>query len=357
MRGITVVAIIVMLAFTSISDVTRPWHLDAPRTVAKCLNDIGISPGSFDAESGDDLHRDLAESRNVGATRLRFDIDWSSIEAVRGVYDWSHVDDVVKAIVDAQLTPLAVLSYTPDWARVPGATDSHGAPADPRQFAKFAADAVERYGSIIQTWEIWNEPNIDMFWSPTPNAKAYVDLVRATSAAIRDKQPNATILVGALSSGADANYGEIDPETFVSEMYAAGASGTFDALSVHPYTFPALPTDPDPDGTNTFRKLPRLHAIMASNGDGEKNIWITEFGAPTGTDPSAVTQVGQAENLSTGILAARSLGYVPVIFIYSIRDSGTDARDLYQNFGLLTHSFARKRAFQEVKILTASTDC
>lgn len=353
-----VAAVLVGLAITTLSDTAGQWRLQADGGIPRCMNDIGISPGSFGGVTDADLLRELAEIRRVGATRIRFDVDWSAIEPVRGKYDWTRIDFLVNAIAEARLTPLALLTYAPKWAQVPGVSgDSHGAPANPGDFAEFARHAVERYGSVIQQWEIWNEPNLDIFWAPTPDAAAYADLVRVTSAAIKAAQPNATVVVGALSSGADSNSGEVDPVTFVEQMYAAGAHGTFDALSVHPYTFPAMPTDPDPNGTNTFRKIPRLHEIMVKRGDGDKNIWITEFGAPTGTSRGALTQLGQADTLSIGVAAARSLGYVPAIFIYSMRDSGADAADLYQNFGLMTKAFVPKRAYGELKTLTALTEC
>lgn len=357
-RVFFVVIVLVGLGITALSDTAGQWRLQAAGGIPRCLNDIGISPGSFGGVSDADFLRDLAEIRRVGATRIRFDVDWSAIEPVRGKYDWTRTDFIVNAIAEARLTPLALVTYAPKWAQVPGVpSGSHGAPANPADFANFARHVVERYGSVIQQWEIWNEPNLDIFWSPTPNAAAYADLVRVTSAAIKAVQPDAIVVAGALSSGADSNSGEVDPVTFIEQMYAADAGGSFDALSVHPYTFPAMPTDPDPDGTNTFRKIPRMHEIMVKRGDGGKNIWITEFGAPTGTGRAALTQLGQAETLSIGVAAARSLGYIPAIFIYSVRDSGTDTADLYQNFGLMTKAFVPKRAYGEVKTLTALTEC
>ena len=356
-RAILVLLLLIGLEFISLSDAAGQWKLPSNGGVPRCRNDIGISPGSFGDVPDEHMLRDLGEIQRVGATRIRLDIDWSGVEPQRDKYDWKRTDLIVKAIAEARLNPLVMLGYAPKWAQVPGvATDSHGPPANPEEFAQFARAVVQRYGSIVHTWEIWNEPNLAGFWLPEPDAAAYSNLVRVTSAAIKQVQPNATVIAGALSSGADSNYGEVDPLTFVADMYKAGARGTFDALSVHPYTFPSLPTDPDPNGTNTFRKIPQLHRIMEANGD-RKDVWITEFGAPTGTNRSAVTPEGQVDTLAIGIAAARSLGYVPAIFVYSIRDAGTNPDDLYQNFGLMSKSYVPKPAYRELKILTALTEC
>lgn len=335
----------------------------SPRPTAHCPTDIGIAPAWILRASDADLERDMVAARDAGATRFRFDVDWSLVEPERGQFNWAPIDRMVRAVTSHGMRPLGVLAYTPGWARVAGAVDRPGAPAShyppakPADFAAFAKSAATRYADVITDWEIWNEPNRSSFWSPAPDAGAYTKLLIAASEAIRAVQPGANIIAGALAPGENHADGEIDPITFAQRIYDGGGRRAFNTMSIHPYTYPWMPTDPATTNWSTFQKIPRLHDLMVSKGDRTKPIWITEFGAPTGSDSTSISRAAQADYLTSGISAARKLGYVPVILIYSIRDSGTDPRDPEHNFGLLTEDFEPKPGYRAVQRLTDSEIC
>lgn len=322
-----------------------------------CIPAIGIAPSYVLGESAADLDRDLAAARELGSSRYRFDVDWSVVERSRGSYDWAPVDRVVNAVLAAGLTPLGVLAYAPDWAETAGTGSFHGAPVDIAAFAAFAGAAAERYNGRITDWEIWNEPNNDAFWAPRADPATYTALLQQSYRTIKAVQPGSTVLAGALSPAENGAGGDMEPLTFLARMYDAGAGGSFDAVSVHPYSFPAMPTDPATAGWNTFQKMPGLHDLMAAHGDGGKPLWITEFGAPTGSSRVAVSPEVQAAYLTDGLSAVAGLGYVHTVLIYSIRDSGTNAADPEQNFGLLDVNFTPKPAFGAVQQLVAASRC
>ena len=96
---------------------------------------------------------------------------------------------------------------------------------------------------------------------------------------------------------------------------------------MHPYTYPALPSDPLTRNWNSFYRMRPMHDTMVANGDSTKSIWATEFGAPTGTGLDAVTESMQAEILRDGFNEARSLGFVQKVFVYSLQDRGSDPGD------------------------------
>lgn len=295
---------------------------------AGCPTDIGISPGWNLTEPDSDLANDLSYARNVGARTYRFDLDWSVVERVQGTQDWTLTDRMVNAILSRGMKPLAVLAYSPTWAQIPGTNSSHSAPANPAAFAAFANRAASRYATMISDWEIRNEPNLSGTWLPAPDPVAYSQLLTLAAANIRAAQPSANVIAGALAPASDAVPGQIDPVTFTQAIYANGARNSFNTISIHPYTFPALPTDPSTSSWSTFQKIPLVRTAMIANGDSSKPIWITEFGAPTGTGANAVTPAFQATYLTDGIKSARSLGYVTKILIYSLRDSGTSTADI-----------------------------
>jgi hypothetical protein len=200
----------------------------------------------------------------------------------------------------------------------------------------------------VHAWEVWNEPNIDAFWEPKPDVAAYVALLEAASSAIRAADGDATVVAGALAVAKDAGDGStIAPLTFLDRMYDAGAAGTFDVLSLHPYTFPEAP----PGHDTLFADLPDAHAAMVANGDGHKPIWLTEFGAPTGTARAAVSERAQAAAVTQAYEAASAHPWVGPLFWFQLRDEGSDPAELGQNFGLLHRDLSPKPAFPAVEHL------
>lgn len=168
--------------------------------------------------------------------------------------------------------------------------DAGGLPDAPRSgeevatFAENAAEVAEfirnRYGADYGAiaYEIWNEPNLNFEWEGHPNPAEYVNLLKATSQAIREADPQAIIVSGAPSPG-----GDYDDLKFLEGMYANGAKGLMDAVGSHPYGGPwpfDHPTGVDPatgNGYPYFRKAEAQRAIMEKYGDVETQIWATEF--------------------------------------------------------------------------------
>lgn len=295
-----------------------------------------------------DLSRELDLARDAGMFSIRVDIDWSAIEAVRGRYNWANTDRIISAIVAHGMCPLGIIGYTPAWARVAGATnDSHSRPADPTVYGSFVKKVVQRYRDRTNLWEVWNEPNIVGFFKPAPDVAAYSQLLRAAYGAIKAVQPNSTVLSGGLAP-AENNGTNIDPTTYLSEMYRLGAQAYFDAFNLHPYTYPALPNDPSTAGWNTAMKLWPMRDIMIAGGDSGKQIWLTEFGAPTGTAANAVTEQVQADTVGIIMDAVLGNSWIGPAYVYSLRDAGTNLADPEQNFGLLRRDFSPKLAYDRV---------
>lgn len=307
----------------------------------------GFSPGGAwpwlpDAE----LARELDVMAASGARWVRVDFTWASIEAVRGTYNWSNLDRVVRAVHSRGMKVLALPAYTPDWARPAGGT-SYTPPADPAAFAAFTAAAAARYvPQGVLHYEIWNEPNLHNFWAPKPDVAGYARLLIASSAAIRAAAPGAVVLSGGLSPASNAADGsQIDPVTFLTQLYALGAGPAFDAVGIHPYSFPAMPSDTSTASWNTFQKMSRMRDTMVANGDSAKKLWLTETGAPTGTSSTAVSEAAQAAIVTDTLRSVEQLSWAGPVFFYAARDHGTNLADREQNFGLLRRDFSAKPAW------------
>ena len=135
-----------------------------------------------------------------------------------------------------------MIAWTPAWARPAGAVSGKCAPADPAQFAAFAAAAVRRYAPQgIHTWEIWNEPYLLTCWRPAVDPAGYVQLLQVTVAAMRQEDPQAFIVSGGLAPGGSSDAGNLSQLDFLAQMCALGANHLVDAIGYHPYTYPVTP--------------------------------------------------------------------------------------------------------------------
>src|SRR6185295_2863779 len=95
----------------------------------------------------------------LGATNGRIEISWAQIEKVRGKYDWTAADRLVRFVTGLGLTPVASVSDAPDWAR---GRQPHGTAADPLALAdlgRFGLAVGKRYKGQIEHWEFMPEPD------------------------------------------------------------------------------------------------------------------------------------------------------------------------------------------------------
>lgn len=311
---------------------------------------VGGSDGSgMSTMSDDDLGRVLTAAREAGMWSIRVDIDWSLVEPVAGQRDWSAMDRVVRAVADHGMCALGLVTYTPAWAAVEhaGPLDSRFRPRDPAVFADFAGAAAQRYREDIAVWEVWNEPNNVDFFKPAPDAALYGALLSASYPAIKSANPDATVLSGGLAPAED-DGGHIAPVTFLAALYDGGVNRFLDAFAIHPYSYPALPDAPDTGHWNTAQQLTVMRDVMVDGGDADKPIWITEFGAPTGTGEGAVSEATQARTIEIILSMARDTPWLGPAFVYSVRDGGIDVGDIEQNFGIIRNDFSEKPAYDVV---------
>ncbi len=164
----------------------------------------------------------------------------------------------------------------------------------------------------IEYWQVWNEPNVPLFWYPQPSAMEYVRLLKMAYTAIKEANPQAIVISGGPT-------GINPPKQYLRDMYAAGARNYFDVLALNPY---GQPNDPD-----VYLKsyLLFMKNIMETYGDLDTPIWITEIGWPTAPEAfGAVSEDQQAEYLRKTYEIAKSLDFVKKVFWYRLQDVGGD---------------------------------
>jgi hypothetical protein len=306
---------------------------------------LSLTPAQLNAELNDLV------ALHIGW--IRIDFDWSVIQPTNSTsYNWTQYDQVIAAANARGIKVLGLIGYTPKWARGLGCTSEACPPANDDAFASFASAVVTRYASKgLHDWEIWNEPNNAAFWKPSANVAAYAELLEAAYPAIKAVDSSAFVITGGLAPETTSG-GNIAPLDYLSQLYALGAQGYFDAVGFHPYSYPALPSHFAI--SNTWSQMgsttPSARSIMMDNGDSDKQVWITEFGAPTGGPTgSYVSELTQSEMISQAITLKESYPWAGPLFIYSYQDLGTDTNTTENFFGIINYEGTMKPSYTAIK--------
>ena len=306
---------------------------------------FGLSVPSLVHDSPSQQTAALANMKSIGLRWVRVEADFVWVQPTGPTaFDWSQIDQEVKTIKSAGMNADLVIEDTPAWqGRGPQLrTATWGEPASATAFATFAGEAAARYGPMgVKAYEIWNEPNIQVFWYPAPNPSLYTAMLKDSYAAIKAVEPDSIVMSGGLAPAADDGT-NIAPITFLQDMYADGAQGSFDALGDHAYSNPALPDTYETwsGWSQMDQTTPSLRSVMTANGDADKQIWITEIGAPSG-GPNGVGTAAQAEEVTQAVQGAKTSPWIGAMFFDTYEDAASDP-DYY---GLLNADGSAKPAW------------
>jgi hypothetical protein len=298
--------------------------------------------------SGSALDQRMADMKATGVTWVRFDVSWKVVQPTAGGgYDWSSYDAMAQSARAHGLKVLMIIDFVPDWAAAKGcntATDLC-APANPIQYAQFAGAVAKHFKSDgVSDFEIWNEPNITFRFEPAANPALYTRMLRDSYASIKRVDSKDVVLTAGLSPS-ETDGSDYSPTDYLKDLYADGAHGWFDAVSAHPYTYPADPTQSQSD--DAWGEMVAEHAMMVAHGDGNKQIWITEFGAPTNGPDSTkyVSESEQAQIATDSVNLFKSYSWAGPMFWYNYTDTGTSTSDNENFFGLVRADGSQKPAY------------
>jgi hypothetical protein len=312
---------------------------------------IGIAGGGeLSKIATSTLNQELDQMVQLGATWVRFDIEWGDVQYSSPTNStWASYDTLVNAIAAHHLHGLGIIVFTPQWARAAGCTGGvECPPANPATFATFAAQVAARYkGDGIHAWEIWNEPNNYNFWATKTDCNAYTALLKVTYPAIKQADPDAVVITGGLAPESTDDH-NTSPTDFLSCIYKDGGAPYFDAVGDHPYSFPAMPSDDSAGAWGQMSETnPSLRSIMIANGDANKKIWITEFGTPTdGPDPQwYVSEASQTAMVTDAMDLYKTFNWAGPFFWYTLEDSGNTTDTNENFFGLIRADGSTKPAY------------
>jgi hypothetical protein len=295
------------------------------RTPARSRSSEATSPlrtGVVDAWSfsGSGAGRAFEDVRRLGARYTRFYVDWKQIapkrllvdEAVdpgNASYEWQSLDDELKRAVAHGLTPILDVLDAPDWARV-GVYGNNDNPLAPRldDLAAFAKAAATRYdghfGRLprVRYWQVWNEPNLDVYLMPQRQSgnpvspEYYRSMVTAFAGAVKGVDASNLVVAGGLSPFRQMTG--IAPLEFTRDLFCLGpdlkptcdAKVPVDIWAVHPYSWGGPTWKAQVKDDLSLGDLPALRktldaAVAAGHvvSAGKLGLWATEFS--WGSDP------------------------------------------------------------------------
>ena len=293
--------------------------------------------------------KDLDLIAAAGFKFVRMDFHWEGIETRKGEYHWAGYDELLANLEKRGLRAVLILDYSHHLYEEsvtspnPITGEAHKNIASPQHpesiaaFARWAAAAAKHFQGRHVLWEIWNEPNGN-FWSPKPDAQQYTALALATARAIREADPQATI-IGPASSGF--------PWEFLETFLKSGVLEDLDAVSVHPYRSPQTPPETAASDYEKLRAMIERYATPAKKG--RIPILSGEWGYSTHTrGVSLETQAAFAARQQL----ANLLDGVPLSIWYDWQNDSTDPNENEHNFGTVLPDLTPKPAYVAIQTLT-----
>lgn len=238
---------------------------------------------------------------DLGVRWVREQITWKDIEDTNsGTFVWGELDNIVNALYNQNihiiLSPVgAPTAYAPNG----------GIPSDTSKFGGFMYNLAQHYKGKVDAYEIWNEENLSSEAGKPISFGLYAQLLKNGYNSVKAGDPYAIVIMGALTpTGVNDPNVAIDDVSYLNQLFKYNNGQVkqyYDVLGAHPGnnnnppdTFP-----PDKLGPGTgpsklpcvatgdcwqndksfyFRRIEQLHQVMVDNGQGDKQMWLTEFG-------------------------------------------------------------------------------
>jgi polysaccharide biosynthesis protein PslG len=299
-------------------------------SVATVLADVS-SPYGINSHAPDSATLDLIAAAGIGW--IRVDMNWFQMEPGRDTYDWGFMDAVINNARARGLEVFATLAYTPAWAN--GTGNIADPPIDTGDWYDFVYDTVNRYKYWVKYWGMWNEPNLESFF--TGVGWQYREwILKPGAQAAKHADPGCYVLGPELAHLNSADY-----PSWMYEAMAAGGSDYIDIVTHHCYK--------GTTGQDVFLYLdqnafywpwdpPPLMKVLSNLGVTGKPVWLTEVG--WGTD--GVSEEEQADYYHQVLWGVLQRDYLDKVFFYEIRDDPTPG---VTPWGIVRSDYSPKQAY------------
>lgn len=308
---------------------------------------------------------------------------WSAYEPARGQFQNAYVAKVDSLVNDAAAHGVRIMFSvvnSPDWAG-----DGGGLPRDGADFGRLMSFVANRYKGRVQAYEVWNEQNYAYETDGLVDVGSYIPVLKAGYEAIKAVDPNTLVVFGGLTPTGirDRPDVELDDVEYLKQIYGINdgeVKNYYDVLGAHPgatcnppdTSWPdnpaTTPCGTDEDGSRSFtsdnsfyfKRILNLRDVMERNGEGDKPMWLTEFGwntspAPTDGDDFAryVTEDQQAGYIMQAFDIGRSYDWMGVMFVWNLnfQVTTTGPNDKKWGYGVLRRDWSPRPAFEALKSL------
>jgi len=261
----------------------------------------------------------------AGFRWIRMGCDWAPTEHEKGVYDFSAWDRLVATLEKHRVRAIFILCMANQFYDNGSTPVSDEAVA---AFARWAAAAVHHFHGHGILWEMYNEPNYEVFWHPQPDVRQYIKLASAVAKAVREVEPD-ELLIGPAIVGIN----KPEDRDFLEACFKAGLLESWTAVSVHPYRRTA-PETVAPDYVQLQKMIdqyaPQGKKIPILSGEwGYCSIW------------EVMDETKQGEYLARQFLTNLASG-IPLSIWYDWQDDGIDPKEPEHHMGTIAYSYTEK---------------
>jgi hypothetical protein len=286
-------------------------------------------------DDSDEHYRLLGD---LGVKHARIQSGWCRCEIEKGKYEFQWLDRTINNLLESGIQPWMSLSYGNIHYTDTEEFDAVGWAPIYSESAKTAwrnyiAALMRHFSDRITHYEIWNEPDASAFWRPNaPNPEEYMELVKLTVPVIKEFNPNAKIIAGALSRGL-RNEGMATLE----KLLKMGLADFIDIYTYHRYRI--LPELDRPERIQALRS-----AFDSYNGKHVK-LWQGEGGFPSvNSKTQALSNVPFTEEIQAKLISKAIINELGMGVAYTCYFHFSDFKFYYRDglcnvpnyFGLTT---------------------
>lgn len=255
------------------------------------------------------------QALDLGAGWNRWPIYWQWVQLTPDTWEWSGYDQQVTDDLNHGLKINAILIGKPPFLEqsdsVPGInepifSDGSDIPGVGKAFSPenpwvyFVWQAVNRYkpggllsqqadippGAGIRVWEVWNEPDFEMFWQG--GSLDYARLLKVTYIVTKMADPNAQVMIGGLLYPDGGNLLAEVLNSYVEDPQRDANNWYLDLVAIHSYG------DPSRSGWLTIYVRETLRAFNL-----DRPIWLNETGVPVWDDYPGPVWAPDSNNRAT----------------------------------------------------------
>ena len=298
--------------------------VDEPFVVGVCAHEM---------HKGDPSGRAYAMMRDAGITSVRTDAHWAYVERqpnqLKIEPSWQRY---LKETARHGLSTQFILGY---------GNQHHGDGEKPRSepvraaYNRYVDFVTESLKGQVAYYEIWNEWDVEDPRDPA-FTQDYARLIADAAGIIRQRDPAATVLAGAVTSqGIESG--------FALRLLENGLMQSVDGLSLHPYVH----------CRGWRRNTPEAWIDWMAEVDKELTraagrpvpLYLTEMAWPSHQGACGIDETLQAAYLARAFFLARTLPNIKGMWWYDFRNDGTDKTEREHNFGLVRQDFTPKPAY------------